>query len=143
MNDAKNVETKYVCEVDDTRGHGTCRKLEKMQGYAPKRVVDMREVFEDKDVDAVVVATPGQWHALASVWACQAGKDVYVEKCISMSIWEGRKMIEAAQKYNSVIQCGMQTVPVSGVTVIGKAVWRSRYRPAIISRAVRWSKLCM
>lgn len=108
MNDAKNVETKYVCEVDDTRGHGTCRKLEKMQGYAPKRVVDMREVFEDKDVDAVVVATPGQWHALASVWACQAGKDVYVEKCISMSIWEGRKMIEAAQKYNSVIQCGMQ-----------------------------------
>lgn len=108
MKDAKNVETKYVCDVDDTRGHGVIRNIAKIQGYAPKRVVDMREVFDDKDVDAVIVATPGQWHALATVWACQAGKDVYVEKCISMSIWEGRKMLEAAEKYNRVVQCGMQ-----------------------------------
>ncbi|MCK5558018.1 MAG: Gfo/Idh/MocA family oxidoreductase, partial [Candidatus Hydrogenedentes bacterium] len=106
--DADNVETKYVCEVDSTRGHGTIRNLEEIQGYAPKRVIDMREVLDDKDVDAVVIATPGQWHALATVWACQAGKDVYVEKCISMSIWEGRKMIEAARKYNRVVQCGTQ-----------------------------------
>jgi len=108
MTKSKNVETKYVCEVDDRRGHGTIRNLEKIQGYAPKRVTDMREVFDDKDVDAVVVATPGQWHALATVWACQAGKDVYVEKNISMSIWEGRKMVEAARKYNRIVQCGMQ-----------------------------------
>jgi len=61
-------------------------------------------VFDDKDVDAVVVTTPGHWHALATVWACQAGKDVYVEKNISMSIWEGRKMVEAARKYNRIVQ---------------------------------------
>lgn len=108
MTKSDYVETKYVCEVDGTRGRGTIRNLEKIQGYAPKRVIDMREVFDDKDVDAVVVTTPGQWHALATVWACQADKDVYVEKCVSMSIWEGRKMIEAARKYNRIVQCGMQ-----------------------------------
>lgn len=108
VKDAENVEAKYVCEVDETRGHGLMANLEKLQGYAPKRVVDMREVLEDKDVDAVVIATPGHWHALATIWACQAGKDVYVEKCISMTIWESRKMIEATRKYNRVVQCGMQ-----------------------------------
>jgi predicted dehydrogenase len=104
----KGVEVKYVCDVDDTKGHGAIRNLEEIQGYTPKRVVDMREVFDDRDVDAVVIATPDHWHGLATVWACQAGKDVYVEKCISMSIWEGRKMVEAAKKYNRVVQCGTQ-----------------------------------
>jgi len=70
---------------------------------------DMREVFDDKDVDGVVIATPEHWHALATVWACQAGKDVYVEKNISASIWEGRKMVEAARKYKRIVQAGTQT----------------------------------
>jgi len=108
MTRAAGVETKYVCEVDQTRGHGAMRNLEKIQGYAPKRVEDLRVVFDDKDVNAVVIATPGHWHAPATIMACQAGKDVYVEKCISMSIWEGRQMIRAARKYNRIIQCGMQ-----------------------------------
>jgi len=104
----KNVETKYVCEVDGRRGAGAIKELGDLQGYAPKRVVDMREVFDDKDVDGVVVATPEHWHALATVWACQAGKDVYVEKNISLRLWEGRKMLEAAKKYNRIVQCGTQ-----------------------------------
>jgi predicted dehydrogenase len=108
MAQEKGVEVKYVCEVDETRGYGAMKNLEKIQGYAPKRVVDMRKVFDDRDVDAVLITTPEHWHALATVWACQAGKDVYVEKCISLSIWEGRKMVEAAKKYNRVIQCGTQ-----------------------------------
>ena len=66
----------------------------------------MRKVFDDKDVDGVIIATPQHWHALATVWACQAGKDVYVEKCISHSIYEGQKMIEAAMKYERIVQCG-------------------------------------
>ena len=73
---------KYACEIDGTRGGGFIKDMEKIQGYAPKRIVEMREAFDDKDVDAVVVATPEHWHALATVWACQAGKDVYVEKNI-------------------------------------------------------------
>ena len=104
----KNVKTKYVCEVDGKRGAGTIKELEDIQGYAPKRVIDMREVFDDKDIDGVVIATPEHWHALATVWACQAGKDVYVEKNISLTIWESRKMTEAARKYNRIVQCGTQ-----------------------------------
>jgi len=108
MTQLENVETKYVCDVNAACGGGTIDNLEKLQGYAPKRVVEMREVFDDRDVNAVVVATPEHWHALATVWACQAGMDVYVEKNISLTIWEGRKMIEAAQKYKRVVQCGTQ-----------------------------------
>src|SRR5438034_9591185 len=69
---------------------------------------DLRRVLDDKTIDAVVIAKPGHWHALATVWACQAGKDVYVEKNCSLSIWEGRKMIEAARKYGRIVQVGTQ-----------------------------------
>jgi predicted dehydrogenase len=102
------VEVKYVCEVDEERGGRAIDELEKQQKVRPKRVEDMRRTFEDKDVDAVVICTPEHWHALATVWACQAGKDVYVEKNISLNIPEGRKMIKAGKKYNRIIQCGFQ-----------------------------------
>jgi len=68
----------------------------------------MKAVFDDKDIDAVMISTPEHWHALATVWACQTGKDVYVEKNPSLSIPEGRKMIEAAEKYNRIVQTGFQ-----------------------------------
>jgi len=102
------VEVKYVCEVDQERGGRVIDELEKQQNVRPKRLNDMRRAFEDKDVDAVVICTPEHWHALATIWACQAGKDVYVEKNISLNIPEGRKMIEAAKKYNRIVQCGFQ-----------------------------------
>jgi len=108
MSKLPNVEFKYVCDVEEQRGSEHIRELEQAQGYAPKRIVEMRQAFDDKDVDAVVIATPEHWHALATVWACQAGKDVYVEKCPSITIWEGRKMIEAARKYNRIVQVGFQ-----------------------------------
>ncbi len=104
----ENTEFKYVCEVNAARGAELMRKLEEIRGKAPERVTDMRRVFDDKDVDGVVIATPEHWHALATVWACQAGKDVYVEKNPSLAIWEGRKMIEAARKYKRVVQVGFQ-----------------------------------
>jgi predicted dehydrogenase len=102
------VEVKYVCEVDKERGGRAISELEKQQNVKPIWVEDMRRTFEDKDVDAVVVCTPEHWHALATIWACQAGKDVFVEKNINMTINEGRKMIEAGKKYNRLIQCGWQ-----------------------------------
>ena len=108
MTKCDDVETKYVCDCDANRGGKHIQDLEKIQGYAPKHESDMRRVLEDKDVDAVVVATPEHWHALATIWACQAGKDVYVEKNISMNIREGRKMVEAARKYKRIVQCGVQ-----------------------------------
>ena len=68
----------------------------------------MRQAFDDQEVNGVVIATPEHWHALATVWACQAGKDVYVEKNPSMTVWESRKMIEAAEKYHRIVQVGFQ-----------------------------------
>ena len=77
-------------------------------GRTPKAVQDFRKVLDDKGVDAVVIATPDHWHAPATIWACQAGKDVYVEKPPTHNCWEGRKMIEAARKYQRIVQVGTQ-----------------------------------
>jgi predicted dehydrogenase len=74
-----------------------------IQGYA-----DVRKILDRKDVDALVIAAPNHWHALMTVWACQAGKHVYVEKPVSHSIWEGRQMVAAARKYNRIVQAGTQ-----------------------------------
>jgi len=105
---APGVEVKYICDVDKERGGRAMSELEKQQKVKPQRVDDMRLVFDDNDVDAVVIATPEHWHALATVRAIQAGKDVYVEKNISLTIEEGRKMVQAAEKYDRIVQCGTQ-----------------------------------
>ena len=80
-----NVTVKYVCDVEDAHGKAAVATLEKIQHVAPKHVVNVRRALDDKEVHALVVATPEHWHALAAVWACQAGKDVYCEKNISLS----------------------------------------------------------
>ncbi len=104
----ENIQIKYVCDVDDTRGGNAVSELEKIQGFRPIAVRDMRKIYDDKEVDGVFIETPEHWHALAAIWACQAGKDVYVEKTISHSIFEGQQMIKAAMKYERIIQCGTQ-----------------------------------
>lgn len=103
-----NVEVKYVCEVDASRGGRAIEELSKMQGYKPVRVGDMQHVFDDKEVDAVVICTPEHWHALATIRACRAGKDVYVEKNIALTIEDGRKMIDTVQENKRIVQCGTQ-----------------------------------
>jgi len=69
---------------------------------------DLRKLLDDKEVDAIAIATPNHWHSLAAIWACQAGKDVYVEKPVSHTVAEGRKLVEAARKYNRIVQAGTQ-----------------------------------
>ncbi len=103
-----NAEFKYICDVDDTRGGRAVAELGRIQGYMPQRVRDMRKVFDDPDVDAVIIATPTHWHALAALWAMQAGKDVYVEKCITHNVREGQILAQAAMKYERIFQCGLQ-----------------------------------
>jgi len=107
-NSGENILIKYVCDVDDDRVVRVISELEKIQGVKPIAVRDMRKVFDDKEVDGVFIETPEHWHALATIWACQAGKEVYCEKFISHSIYEGQQMIKAAMKYNRVVQCGTQ-----------------------------------
>lgn len=75
---------------------------------------DVREMLDNKDIDAVIVTTPNHWHALATVWACQAGKDAYVQKPASHNIFEGRKMVEAARKYGRIVQCTNNSRSPSG-----------------------------
>jgi predicted dehydrogenase len=105
---AANVEVKYVCDVDDERGGAVISELAKLQGYEPARVADMRNVYDDKDVDAVVITTPEHWHALATIRACEAKKDVYVEKNVCLTLEEGKKMMEAAARNKTIVQCGTQ-----------------------------------
>jgi predicted dehydrogenase len=88
---------------------GRIEGVEKAQGRRPNAVRDFRRVLEDKSVDAVVTGTPDHWHAPVTVWSCQAGKDVYVEKPASHNPWEGRKMVEASRKYERVVQLGTQS----------------------------------
>lgn len=102
------VEIKTVCDVNDLKAAKALSDIEKQLGYKPHRSKNMKEVFNDKDIDAVWISTPEHWHSLATVWACQAGKDVYVEKNPSISIWEGRKMVEAAEKYKRIVQIGFE-----------------------------------
>jgi predicted dehydrogenase len=99
----KGVEIAWLCDADS-------QLIDKARQQFPnaKSSQDMRRIFDDPEVDAVVVATSTHWHALATVWACQAGKDVYVEKPVSHNVWEGRKMVEAARKYKRVVQGGTQ-----------------------------------
>jgi predicted dehydrogenase len=103
-----DVEVKTVCDVNDLRSAGAVNEIEKQLGYRPLAVKDMKEVFDDRDVDAVYISTPDHWHALATIWACQAGKHVYVEKTPSLCIWEGRKMIESAKRHRRIVQVGFQ-----------------------------------
>jgi predicted dehydrogenase len=103
-----DVEIKYVCDPDRGRIGSFPGQLARIQDKPVADVQDMRVIFDDPDVDAVCVATCDHWHGLATVWACQAGKDVYVEKPASHNIWEGRKMVEAARKYGRVVQTGTQ-----------------------------------
>jgi predicted dehydrogenase len=101
------VKVVAVCDADrsflDREKESFAKANEKVDTY-----VDYRKLLEDKSIDAVITATPNHWHALVTVWACQAGKDVYVEKPVCHNIWEGRRMVEAARKYNRIVQAGTQ-----------------------------------
>jgi len=96
-----------ICDPDEKVLQSRKQELEK-NGNKVIAETDLRHIFERKDIDAVTIATPNHWHALATIWACQAGKDVYVEKPGSHSIFEGRKMVEAAAKYGRMVQHGVQ-----------------------------------
>jgi predicted dehydrogenase len=103
-----DVEVVAMCDPDLVILAKRADEFEKKNGKKVNQVQDLRKLFEDKSIDAVSIATPNHWHALASIWAMQAGKDVYVEKPGAHNIFEGRKMIEAAKKYDRILQHGVQ-----------------------------------
>jgi predicted dehydrogenase len=103
-----DVEVAYVCDPDLNVVPAALKVIPDRHKREARTVQDLRRVLEDRSVDAVVVATPDHWHALATVWACQAGKHVYVEKPVSHNLVEGRRMVEAARKHSRVVQVGTQ-----------------------------------
>jgi predicted dehydrogenase len=103
-----DAEYVALCDVDTEVREKGGATVKTAQGKAPKLYKDIREALEDKEIDAVTIATPNHWHALAAVWACQAGKDVYVEKPMAHSIYEGRQLVAAAAKYKRIVQHGTQ-----------------------------------
>jgi predicted dehydrogenase len=104
-----DAEVAYLCDPDSRRFARARNVVEEAQNKRPKMVQDFRKILDDAGVNVLINATPDHWHALGTITACQAGKDVYVEKPMAHNMWEGRKMIEAARKYKRVVQVGMQS----------------------------------
>jgi predicted dehydrogenase len=104
-----NVTVKTVCDIDEHLFPSRVEQINGIQGSKPYTEYNLQRVMDDKSIDAIATATPNHWHALVTIWGCQAGKHVFVEKPCSHNIWEGRKMIEATYKYNRLVCVGFQS----------------------------------
>jgi predicted dehydrogenase len=104
----KDVEIAYLVDPDSRLFSSRSKIVTDRAGNTPACVQDVRQVLEDKNLDAISIVTPNHWHSLMAIWACQAGKDVYVEKPCSHSLAEGRRLVEAARKYDRIVQHGTQ-----------------------------------
>jgi predicted dehydrogenase len=131
----KNVEIAYLVDPDSRLFPMKTEMVKQLCGNTPKCVQDIRQALEDKDLDAVTIASTNQWHTLQSIWACQAGKDVYVEKPCSHTILEGRKLVEAARKYNRIVQHGSQSRSNQGHIDQVAAVRSGKYGKLVIAYA--------
>ena len=129
-----NVEITHVIDPDSNL-HADILNLAKGQSSPPKPETDVRRVLEDKSVDALVVAAPDHWHALATVWAVQAGKHVYCEKPCSHNLTEGRRMVEAARKYKKVVQIGTQRRSQASVVAAREYVLAGKLGKVAFARA--------
>ena len=115
LKDNRNVFLKTLCDVDEELYPERVKNVQQAIGTKPLTEWDMRRVFDDKEINAVSIATPNHWHALATIWAAQAGKHVYCEKPACHNVFEGRKMVEAARKYNVRVQVGFQNRSIANV----------------------------
>src|SRR5262245_5195498 len=110
----KGVEVAAICDVNENIIGKAMKAVEQKQGKKPAYHQDFRKLVEDKSIDAVTIATSNHTHALLAIWGLQAGKHVYVEKPVSHNVWEGRKIVEAAKKYNRLCQTGTQSRSLKG-----------------------------
>jgi predicted dehydrogenase len=99
----------HICDVNTSLFDGHIKQIAEIQKRRPHPVQDLRKLLDEKPIDALVVATPDHWHALATIWGCQHHKHVYVEKPVSHNVFEGRQMIAAARKYKRIVQTGTQS----------------------------------
>jgi len=136
----RECRVRYLCDVDEAIGQNRIDQFEKQFGYRPKFIRDMRQGFDDKDLDIVVVATPNHWHALAGIWAMQAGKDVYVEKPVSHKIYEGQRLVDTARKYQKVCQTGTQSRSLAGAIAAVDYVQSGRIGDVKLARGLCYNR---
>ena len=115
LKDSRNIFLKTICDTDEQFFAERSKSIQEKNGVKPVTEWDMQKVFSDKEIHAVSIATPNHWHALSTIWACQAGKHVFVEKPASHNLFEGRKMVEASRKYNVRVQTGTQNRSIANV----------------------------
>lgn len=127
----RGVRITALCDVDETVLAGGAKQM-KDKGQEVETFADIRKLLESKNVDVIATATPNHWHALASIWAIQAGKDVYVEKPVSHNVWEGRQLVNAAKAHQRIVQTGTQSRSTVGIQQavqwaqaggLGKLLW--------------------
>ena len=123
----KDVEVTYLIDPDSRQFAGATKRIKDTAGNTPKTVQDVRTAFDDPNLDVVSVATPNHWHSLITIWGCQAGKDVYVEKPCSHNVHEGRIAVEAARKYDRIVQHGTQSRSSSGWAKVVAAIKSGTY----------------
>ena len=139
----ENVQITYLVDPDE-RAFGTripgspipADTIKDKTGVAPKLVKDIRKVLDDPNVDAITIATPNHWHSLMTIWACQAGKDVYVEKPCSHNIHEGRIAVDTARKHNRIVQHGTQSRSSNGWAGAVEFVRAAQAGKLLVSRAL-------
>jgi predicted dehydrogenase len=131
-----NVKVKTIVDIDENLWGQKVSYFEKTFKYAPSTVWDMRRVFDDKEIDAVSIAIPNVWHALATIWACQAKKHVYVEKPACHTVWEGRQMVNAARKNGVLVQVGFQNRSRKNTTAAMKFLHEGKLGKVYMARGL-------
>jgi predicted dehydrogenase len=104
-----NVAIVALCDIDESVLNQAAGEVERTGAKRPVLYADLRRLLEDKSIDAISLATPNHWHTLQTVWSCQAGKDVYVEKPCSHDMFEAKQIVAAARKYDRIVQQGSQS----------------------------------
>jgi predicted dehydrogenase len=146
LEEMDGVRVVALCDVDQNVLGNGAKAFEKKYNHKVDTYVDIRKLLEDKNIDAISIATPNHWHSLATIWACQAGKDVYVEKPCSHNAFEGRKCVEAARKYQRIVQHGTQSRSSGGWARQVAAIASGKYGKLLVSKGAaskngsgRWS----
>jgi predicted dehydrogenase len=130
----------HICDVDSAVAEPALADAERLQGRRPGFVQDLRRVMDDRTVQIVSIATPNHWHALAAIWAMQAGKDVYVEKPVSHNVSEGRRIVEVARRTNRICQTGTQIRSSAGIREAMEFVCAGRLGRLRVARALCYKR---
>jgi predicted dehydrogenase len=134
------VEVAYVCDPDQQLADELAASVEKQRGRRPRAVQDLRVIFDDKAVDTVSIAAPNHWHALAAIWAMQAGKHVYVEKPVSHNVSEGRRMVQVAEKTGRLCQAGTQNRSNSALAAAAEFIRTGKLGTVTFARSIIYGR---